>query len=109
MTMVLCGTFIAPIQRTIKNSRVGKSLSARRVAQGPPVSNTDIPEQTSVQGLLTAAGKEMEHRVMNPTTPLNDANTRLRVLSRQLREGQEPERCAILRDMHDEMADEVKM
>ena len=36
-------------------------------------------------------------------TPLTDANMRLRMLSRQLMEVQEPERCAVVRDLHHEI------
>lgn len=40
---------------------------------------------------------------MRTTSPLLDSTTRLRILARQLREVQEPERCAIVHDLHDEI------
>lgn len=65
--------------------------------------NTDITDQKRAQQALKAAHEELEHRVIERTTELSDANERLRILSRRLMEVQELERRAIARDLHDEI------
>ena len=89
--------------RITVSSRWTLLRDAKGVPRGSLELNTDITEQKRVQDALKVAHEDLEHRVMERTAALSQANARLRVLSSRLMEIQESERRAIARDLHDEI------